>query len=117
VTAEGAPGSHEAEAAARDFMRDLAHEDLVLLDVRDELYGGDWGELEADLRARHAGKPHIFRLMTKIEEDLTRLETLRSYEAARQVDLGEVRRKALSERARADQEHEAGEAGSGGPAK
>ena len=144
--AESEPMVASAEAKARDFLRGAALEDRVLLDVRDELYAGDWGELEQDLRARLLGKPHIFRLMSKIEEDLRRLETLRSFEEANRVDLGAVRRRWEAERERTEgslssgapgargaaraeagaggderpddgEEHEAGVAGSGGPTR
>jgi hypothetical protein len=65
---------------------DLAPEDRVLRDVRDQLYGGDWDELERDLRARLDGKPYIFKLATQIEEDLARIARLRA--AEREVDQG-----------------------------
>jgi hypothetical protein len=65
---------------------DLAPEDRVLRDVRDQLYGGDWDELERDLRARLEGKPYIFKLATKIEEDLARIARLR--QAEREQDKG-----------------------------
>ena len=61
-------------------MTDLAPEDRVLRDVRDQLYGGDWDELERDLRARLEGKPFIFKLASKIEEDLARIARLRQAE-------------------------------------
>jgi hypothetical protein len=78
------------DATPEEFVRSLPLEDRVLVDARDELYGGAWDELERDLRARLAGKPFIFKLATKIEEDLGRIERLRRFEAARGVDLGEV---------------------------
>ncbi|HVY61873.1 MAG TPA: hypothetical protein VHF22_09480 [Planctomycetota bacterium] len=85
-------GTAGGEETPEQFARALAREDRVLLDVRDELYAGDWDELERDLRARLAGKPYIFKLATKIEEDLARIERLRRFETARGVDLGEVTR-------------------------
>lgn len=81
------------DPAPEPFVRALAQEDRVLVDVRDELYGGDWAELEHDLKARLLGKPYIFKLASKIEEDLKRIERLRGYEAAAGVDLGEVLRR------------------------
>lgn len=98
----GQQAGAEVEAKARDFLRGCSLEDKVLLDVRDELYAGDWDELEQDLRARLAGKPHIFRLMSKIEEDLARLETLRSFEKANDVNLGPVKRRVEEERERTE---------------
>lgn len=82
-----------AAADAEQFVRTLAREDRVLLDVRDELYGGTWDELERDLRARLAGKPYIFKLASRIEDDLKRIERLRGYEVEHGVDLRAVVRK------------------------
>jgi hypothetical protein len=118
VSGEGGEGGGpaagaEVERLAVAYLKTLSLEEKVLLDVRDELYGGDWGELEADLRARHAGKPHIFRLMTKIEEDLVRLDALRAWETARGVDLGRVKRRLEEERAREDDARAAGAAAGG----
>lgn len=82
-------GSATPEEPHAGYVRSLAHADRVLVDVRDQLYGGAWDELERDLRARLEGKPFIFKLASKIEEDLGRIERLRRYEAAHGVDLGE----------------------------
>lgn len=72
------------------FARSLSHEERTLLEVRDELYGGSWDLLEADLRDRLAGRPYIFQLATKIEEDLDRIERLRHFEGRTATDLGRV---------------------------
>lgn len=90
LSAGGAEGAETPE----EFLRALSREDRVLVDVRDELYAGEWDELEGDLRARLAGKPYIFKLASKIEEDLGRIERLRRFEKARGVDLGELLRRA-----------------------
>jgi len=74
------------------FARSLSHEERTLLEVRDELYGGSWELLEADLRDRLAGRPYIFQLATKIEEDLDRIERMRSYEGRTATDLGKLAR-------------------------
>jgi hypothetical protein len=79
-----------AGPSPEEFVRALGKEDRVLVNVRDQLYGGDWKELERDLAARLSGKPYIFKLASKIEEDLGRIDRLRGYEAAHGVDLGEL---------------------------
>ncbi|MCO5172478.1 MAG: hypothetical protein M9894_39780 [Planctomycetes bacterium] len=71
----------------RPFAEGLAREERVLLLVRDELYGGSWDELEADLHARRERKPAIFKLNTRIDEDLGRISRLRAYEREHGVDL------------------------------
>lgn len=71
------------------FFESLTAEEEQLIIIRDFLYEGDWSQLTADLEARRAGKPFIFKLNTRIEEDLERIEKLESYEEAHSVDLGE----------------------------
>ena len=66
----------------------LSREEKQLLLLRDELYDGSWDDMEADLRYRLDRKPYIFRLMNRIEDDLTRIERLRAYEEQHGVNLG-----------------------------
>jgi hypothetical protein len=75
----------------REFFRSLSREERQLILLRDELYDGSWDEMVEDLRDRLAGKPYIFKLMNRIEEDLARIERLRKYEGEQGVDLGRVR--------------------------
>jgi hypothetical protein len=70
----------------------LSREDRTFLLLRDELYGGSWDDVESDLRARLGGKPFIFKLASRIEEDLERIERLRGIEQAHGVDLRAVLR-------------------------
>ena len=84
----GAPPEPDArDERHRVFAEGLAQEERVLLLVRDELYGGSWAELEADLLARRERKPAIFKLNTRIDEDLGRIGRLRAYEQEHGVDL------------------------------
>lgn len=76
-----------AQERHRVFAEGLGKEERVLLLVRDELYGGSWAELEADLHARRERKPAIFKLNTRIDEDLGRIAKLRAYEQEHGVDL------------------------------
>ena len=79
-----------AVTSIEGFARALSSVDVTFLAIRDELYGGSWNEVEADLRARLGGKPTIFELSTKIEEDLERIERLRGFESTHGVDLRQV---------------------------
>jgi hypothetical protein len=76
-----------AEAEIQAFAASLSPEEKVLIDVRDELYGGDWVEMVADLQARLEGKPYIFKLATRIEEDLLRIEKLKAFEEKQHINL------------------------------
>lgn len=71
----------------RRFFEGLATEEKMLLTLRDELYGGVWDRMLEDLRDRLSGKPYIFKLVNKIEEDIARIEKLKRYEETHQVNL------------------------------
>lgn len=70
------------------FFSGLSREEKQLVLLRNELYGGSWVDMEADLRHRLERKPYIFRLMNRIEEDLERIARLHAYEDGAGVDLG-----------------------------
>lgn len=70
------------------FVESLTREERVLVLLRDQLYDGSWDDLELDLRARKERKPSVFKLNTRIEEDLERIAKLRGYEQTRGIDLG-----------------------------
>ncbi len=44
--------------------------------------------MQRDLEDRRDGKPFIFKLVNRIEEDLQRIERLWAYEQRHQVNLG-----------------------------
>lgn len=71
-----------------EFFKSLPREDVQLLALREVLYEGSWEELVADLKARKEGKPYVYKLDSRINEDLQRIERLRTYESAHQVNLG-----------------------------
>jgi hypothetical protein len=71
----------------RAFADGLTKEERLLVAIRDELYEGSWDDLVADLEARKGRKPHVFKLATRLEEDLARVEKLRAFERERGVDL------------------------------
>jgi len=65
----------------------LSQEEKMLIILRDELYGGSWEKMSRDLKDRLTGKPYIFKLVHRIEEDLVRIEKLESYEQKNSVNL------------------------------
>ncbi|MBX3458484.1 MAG: hypothetical protein KF696_00810 [Planctomycetes bacterium] len=76
-----------AEDAHATYYDSLSQESKMLLVLRDELYMGSWGKMEDDLRNRLKGRPYIFKLVNRIEEDLERIEALRSYEEKHKLNL------------------------------
>ena len=71
-----------------EYFQSLTPEEEHLIILRDMLYAGDWREVVGDLQARKDGKPFVFKLNTRIEEDLQRIEKLNKYEKAHGIDLG-----------------------------
>jgi hypothetical protein len=76
------------------YFRSLASDESNLLVLREILYEGSWDEMVADLEARKEGKPFVFKLQSRIDEDLERIKKLRGYEETTGADLGKFVREA-----------------------
>lgn len=72
------------------FVAQLGQAERTLLLLRDELYGGSWDELTADLEARQNRKPFVFKLSSRIEDDLERITRLRAFERDHGLDLADL---------------------------
>jgi len=81
------PGAQAARV--RQYVGRLSPEERLLVVLKRELYDGSWDDMIADLRARLEGRPFIFKLVTRITEDLERIARLRAYEQEHQVDLAQ----------------------------
>lgn len=84
--APNGPGSLSEEAHQR-YVSSLSPEEILLLTLRDELYDGSWERMHNDLRDRLHGKPYVFKLVHRIEEDILRIDRLRAYEGEHGVNL------------------------------
>lgn len=73
----------------RQFVERLNSEERMLLVLKRELYEGSWDEMAADLKARLDGRPYIFKLVHRIEDDLQRIARLREFEQGHGVDLSD----------------------------
>ncbi len=78
-----------AQEKARRFMETATREEHMLVVLKHELYDGDWDEMEADLRSRLEGRPYIFKLASRIGDDLKRIAGLREFERHHDVDLSD----------------------------
>jgi len=76
------------DLAAQKFAESLTGEERLLVTLRDELYEGSWNDMIADLRNRLEGKPYVFKLTSRIEADLVRIERLKNFEEMNKIDLG-----------------------------
>ena len=81
------PASHDK------FLTSLTADERMLVTLRDDLYGGSWDQMLKDLKDRLNNKPYIFKLVNRIQDDITRIEKLGDYEKKHKIDLGELLKK------------------------
>ena len=77
------------DSQLKKFCESLGEEEHMLLSLRDELYEGSWENMLQDLRDRLKGKPYIFKLVNRIEEDIVRIERLQKAEQDHGVNLND----------------------------
>lgn len=75
------------------FAAGLTPDEKTLVTLRDELYGGSWDQMLGDLRDRLKGKPYIFKLVNRIQDDIARIEKLNDYEKKHKINLAEFLKK------------------------
>jgi hypothetical protein len=61
----------------------------MLVALKSQLYGGSWEPMLDDLRNRLAGKPYIFKLVNRIQDDIERIAEMQSFEAEHGIDLAD----------------------------
>jgi hypothetical protein len=91
---EGLPPAKEGRwgpelQAVKDYVHRLSEEHKMLVALKAQLYGGSWEPMLDDLRNRLAGKPYIFKLVHRIQDDIERIEEMRKFEAEHKIDLAE----------------------------
>lgn len=67
----------------------LSPEERILVQLRDELYEGSWDEMLRDLEARRDGRPYIFKMASRVGDDIERIGRLRQTEAQYGVNLAD----------------------------
>jgi len=90
--AESGPYSDKGEdlvanQVVQEFVRTLSREHRMLVILKGQLYEGSWEPMLEDLKNRLAGKPYIFKLATRIKDDIERIEQMRTFEEKHNVDL------------------------------
>jgi hypothetical protein len=86
--AENESQNTNVEAIQR-FVKKLSDEHKMLVVLKKQLYGGSWGPMIEDLRNRLEGKPYIFKLTNRINEDIERIKEMREFEERYDTDLCE----------------------------
>ena len=79
----------EASKVVSDFVNNLTEEQRMLIVLKRQLYDGNWETMLDDLRNRLVGKPYIFKLVNRIQDDIERIEGLRKFEQEHNVDLAD----------------------------
>jgi len=54
-----------------------------------QLYDGTWETMLDDLRNRLADKPYIFKLASRIKDDIERIEQMQKFEDEHNIDLAD----------------------------
>jgi hypothetical protein len=75
------------------FYNSLTPDERMLITLRDELYNRSWDLMIRDLRERLKGKPYIFKLVNRIQDDIARIEKLMDYEKKHHVNLADFKKK------------------------
>ena len=91
---ENSASMASAKASPHDkYVAGLSPDEKTLVTLRDELYGGSWDQMLGDLRDRLKGKPYIFKLVNRIQDDIARIERLGEYEKKHKINLAEFLKK------------------------
>ena len=75
--------------AVNEFVKGLSEEHRMLVVLKSQLYGGSWEPMLDDLRNRLAGKPYIFKLANRIQDDIERIGQMLEFEAENDIDLAD----------------------------
>ena len=77
------------ERLVREFVSGLSDEQKMLVVLKGQLYGGSWAPMLDDLKNRLVGKPYIFKLANRIQDDVERIEQMSEFENEHGIDLTE----------------------------
>ncbi len=72
-----------------DFVNGLSDEHRMLVNLKAQLYDDTWEPMLDDLRNRLSGKPYIFKLVNRIQDDIGRIEEMQEFESEHDIDLAD----------------------------
>ena len=75
--------------AVSNYVSSLSEEYQLLVTLKSQLYSGKWESMLDDLRNRLSGKPYIFKLAHRIEDDVERIEEMIEFETEHNIDLAD----------------------------
>lgn len=82
-------GNTAVSKIVQDFVGGLSDESRMLVLLKVRLYDGTWEPMLDDLNNRLTGKPYIFKLASRIREDIERIEEMMKFENEHKVDLAD----------------------------
>ena len=82
-------GNGPDELLVAEFVKNLSDEHRMLVVLKAQLYGGSWQSMLDDLQNRLKGKPYIFKLVNRINDDIDRIDGLKAFEKEHGVDLAD----------------------------
>ena len=82
-------GKTSVDKAVSHFVAGLSDEHRMLVILKAQLYGGTWEPMLNDLKNRLAGKPYIFKLANRIQDDIERIEEMLQFEEEHKIDLAD----------------------------
>lgn len=72
-----------------DFVNGLSDEHRMLVVLKAQLYDDVWEPMLDDLRNRLSGKPYIFKLVNRIQDDIGRIEKMQEFESEHDINLAD----------------------------
>jgi hypothetical protein len=82
-------GKTSVSNVLNDFVDGLSDEHRMLVVLKAQLYGGTWEPMLDDLKNRLVGKPYIFKLVNRINDDIERIQQMQNFEKEQNVDLAD----------------------------
>ncbi|MHC4131410.1 MAG: hypothetical protein ACYSSP_09430 [Planctomycetota bacterium] len=68
------------DTVVKEYTERLSEEHRMLVVLKSQLYDNDWEPMLDDLKNRLEGKPYIFKLANRIQDDIERIEEMQSFE-------------------------------------
>ncbi len=76
-------------SSVMDYIERLSEEHKMLVVLKRQLYSGSWDDMLEDLTNRLEGKPYVFKLANRINDDIERINELKAYEQEHDIDLAD----------------------------
>ena len=76
-------------SAVCEFVSGLSEEHQMLIVLKSQLYSNSWEPMLDDLRNRLDGKPYIFKLASRIQDDVDRIEKMQKFEKDYDINLAD----------------------------